>query len=167
MSEFVAGLGAVGACELRSDARIEGAAEAIGGCVLRLMSAHFLRSLSNALDIAPDLNLTSIYLLATVGHLTGAHYQLDDVEPPEGVFDVQLGAVRGAAVAEHLGMPQETVRRHLKKLVGGGRLLLDGAGYSMRLDGDWGELWRQRQVNALANTRQLIWKLKAVGALEG
>lgn len=167
INEFLAGLGAIGACELRPEAQIAAPFEAVGGGVLRLVAAHFLRSLSNALDIAPDLNLVSIYVLATVSHLTGAHYQLDDAEPPEGVFEVQLGPVRGAAVAEHLSMPQETVRRHLKKLVGSGRLSLDGGGYSMRFDGEWRELWRQRQVNALANTRQLIWKLKAVGALEG
>ncbi|MGA0546148.1 hypothetical protein ACO2Q1_12815 [Brevundimonas sp. VNH65] len=167
IDEFVAGLAAVGACDLQADAKVATPCEAVGGGALRLVGAHFLRSLSNVLDIAPDLNLISFYILTTVGHLTGAHYQLDDIEPPKDLFEVPIGSVRGAAVAEHLGMPQETVRRHLKKLVGSGRLVLDSAGYSMRFDGEWRELWRQRQAHALANTRQLIRKLKAVGVLDG
>lgn len=162
---FIEGLGRLEVFDLSVNAKLATPFEAFGGGVVRLVGAHMLRAIGHAMELAPDLNLTSAYVLDATTYLTGAHLMLQDGALPELVGEARTGAVRGAAVAEFLNMPQETVRRHLKKLTETGRLQLASDGYSVRLDDHRCDVWADLQGQAFVNTRQLIWKLNAVGAL--
>lgn len=167
INTFVEDLSQLGVFDLRPGTALSRPREAFGGGVLRLVAAHTLRTLGHVMELAPDLSLTSIYLLKAVAHLTGAHLKLDDVPPPAVLGQPHIGPVRGAAVAGSLDMPQETVRRHLKKLTETGRLHHGSDGYSLRFEGDGPRIWRELQNHDLVNSRQLIWKLNTVGALGG
>ena len=167
ISIFVEDLGRLNALELRHGVRLSGPCKDFGGGVLRLVAAHMLRSMGHAMELAPDLNLTNAYVPTATSHLTGAHLSLDDTPPSPVLGSAHVGAVRGAVVAEFLKMPQETVRRHLKKLTATTRLHLGSDGYSVGFDEERRRIWGELQSHALVNTRQLIWKLNAVGALDG
>lgn len=137
----------------------------VAGTTVRLTLAHLLRNVSHALSQAKDLTLPNAYVMAAAVHLSGAHFEVGDQTPPAAFGQIRPGPVRGAAVATYLDMPLETVRRQLKKLAATGRLSDTPAGYGLDLEAAPRPIWEAMQDQALINTRQLVWRLKAVGAL--
>ncbi len=76
-----------------------------------------------------------------------------------------FGPVRGAAVAAQLGLPEETVRRHLKQLVEAGYLSRGPQGFDVVLDARSLPVWRLFQKRVQANARQLVWRLTSTGVV--
>jgi DNA-binding transcriptional ArsR family regulator len=165
IDRLIRDLGGLEAFELQSGAGLTRPHMDVAGGVVRLTIAHLLRSVAHALGLVRELSLSNAYVMTAVVHLTGAHFSVTGQTPPETIGEVRQGPVRGAAVATYLDMPLETVRRQLKKLSATGRLEETSQGYVVRFDPSRRHLWDDMQEQALVNTRQLVWRLKAVGAL--
>lgn len=164
--DFLDGLGRLGVFELNVNWKLGSPAESVGWGALRLVSANLLRSIAQVTTLSPELGPLSTYVLLAVSHETGSHLQLDGAaRPHNGLLNPRLGPIRGSALAARLQMPQETVRRHLHRLVETERLRLGPEGYSIRITEARMPLWRDYQTQSVANTGQLIWKLKAAGII--
>ncbi|MGQ2990494.1 MAG: hypothetical protein ACT6RD_10210 [Brevundimonas sp.] len=164
IERFIQGLARLEACGLDETWALATPTPQVQWGALRLVTANMLRSIAHVMDLSPDLGLMSAYIMLAVTQETGAHLELDAQPPPPSALGrTRRGPVRGAAVAAALSMPQETVRRHLQRLVRSGRLKVDPAGYSIQITDERLPLWRELQAQSLVNTRQLVWKLQAAG----
>lgn len=166
VKRFIGGLAQVRGCGLDESWVVAEPTPSVEWGVLRLVVANMLRSVAHAVALSPELPLMSAYVMLAVTQETGAHLDLDPQSPPMSAPDrPRRGPVRGAALAAALSMPQETVRRHLQRLVHSGRLRVDPLGYSIHIAEERMPLWREHQAQSLINTRQLVWKLQAAGVI--
>ena len=119
--------------------------------------------------LAPDLSLTASYILLTVCHGVSGHLRLASHMPVGAgalaVLRPTFGPVRSSTVSARLGLPEETVRRHLKRLVEIGFLCRTSRGYDIVHDGATLPAWRLYQKRSQANARQLIWRLTTTGVI--
>ena len=164
IERFILGLARMEVCGLDETWTLAAPTPEVQWGALRLVTANMLRSIAHVMDLAPDMSPLSAYIMLAVTQETGAHLDLDAQPPPPSALGrPRRGPIRGAAVAAALSMPQETVRRHLQRLVRSGRLSVDPTGYSIQITPDRLPLWRELQAQSLVNTRQLVWTLQAAG----
>lgn len=164
--DFIDSLARLEAFGLDRTSRLAFPERDVGWGVLRLLVANMLRSVAHAMALSPDMRMPSAYIMLAVTQQTGADLTLGAGSPPPAALGApHRGPVRGAALAAHLSMPQETVRRHLQHLVRAGRLRLEYDGYSVRVAEDRLPLWREYREQSLTNTRQLVWKMQAAGLI--
>ncbi|CAN5214113.1 hypothetical protein BH09PSE1_BH09PSE1_09510 [soil metagenome] len=166
---FVAGLTEVEGAGMSARQRLVPPTPATAWGTIRLAVAHMLRVIGHARELAPAIGFLDAYILLGVAHLTSAQLRiptgLAEAIAPES-FGARIGHVRGAAVADLVHLPEETVRRHLKQLVDAGVLSHDTGGYDVILDGDRLIAWRDFQAQVKVSTRQFVWKLDAAGLIE-
>lgn len=166
VEDFLGGLCRLGVFDLDESWRLGSPLENIGWGALRLVTASILRSVAQVTTLSPELGPLSTYVLLAVSHETGSHLELDGVSSPHNALpSPRFGPVRGSAIAERLGMPQETIRRHLHRLVETDRLRLGPEGYGIKITDARMPLWRDYQTQSVTNTSQLVWKLKAAGII--
>lgn len=164
--DFLNGLCRLGVFDLDERWKLGQPAERVGWGALRLITASLLRSVAQVTTLSPELGPLSTYVLLAVSHETGAQLELDGVARSHpGLVSPRFGPVRGSAIAARLRMPQETVRRHLHRLLETDRLRLGPEGYSIVITEARMPLWRDYQTQSVANIGQLVWKLKAAGII--
>lgn len=163
--DFITSLARINVCGLDETWRLTAPMRDVSWGLLRLVIANMLRGVAHAMALSPDMGMMSGYIMLAVTQENGAHLGLDTGPTPEALGKPRVGPVRGGVLANHLVLPQETVRRHLQKLVKTGRLTVGPGGYSIRITEDRLPLWREHQAQSLVNTRQLVWKLQAAGIL--
>jgi hypothetical protein len=167
--EFVSGLALIRAFGLRSDSGLMQPVWPVAWAAMRLSTAHVLRETAYARALAPDLSLTASYILLTVCHGVSGHLRLASHMPVGAgalaVLRPTFGPVRSSTVSARLGLPEETVRRHLKRLVEIGFLCRTSRGYDIVHDGATLPAWRLYQKRSQANARQLIWRLTTTGVI--
>ena len=170
--DFVTGLGLINAYDLGTDRSLVQPLWSVGGAVLRLGSSHVLRTINAIQAIAPDLAFMTKYVLAATCHLVSADLRLlpESVRASSPLSVLHPGAspVSGGAVARFTSLPEETVRRHIRKLVILGYLVRIGDGYDFNpanqiLVGRWSDF----QAQSCTSTRQFIWKLASSGIIVG
>ena len=135
---------------------------------MRIGSEYLLRSLKMLTDMMQGEMVTAVVALA-IGQANVAHFDYTEAEAryrDTGVVppDELRRPVSVLALSQSLGLPYETTRRHVEKLVQlgvcdrikGGVLIPSRA-----IDNDW---HRQMLAANLANQRRLFRALKAAGA---
>jgi len=166
---FVRGLGLIRAFGLTPDSRLAHPVWPVAWAAMRLSTAHVLRETAYTRELTSGMSLTACYVLLTVCHAVGGQLRLPAQMPARGgalaVLGPTFGPVRGNAIAARLGLPEETVRRHLKQLVAAGYLCRGPGGYDVVHDADCAPVWRTFQKRAEANARQLIWRLATTGVV--
>ena len=169
LDAFISGLGLIRAFGLKPGDRLAHPVWPVAWAAMRLGTAHVLRETAYTRALTPGMNLTACFVLQAVCHAVGAQLRLPAQMPARGgalaVLGPTFGAVRGAAIATRLDLPEETVRRHLKQLVEAGYLCRGVGGYDVVHDADSAPVWRNFQKRAEANARQLIWRLTTTGVV--
>lgn len=169
LDDFVRGLGLIRAFGLRPDSRLAHPVWPVAWAAMRLSTAHVLRETAYARELTPGMSLTDSYVLLVVCQSVGGQLRLTPQMPARGgalsVLNPTFGPLRGVEIAVRAGLPEETVRRHLKRLVETGRLARGPDGYDVALDADTLPLWRLFQKRAQANARQLVWRLTTTGVV--
>ena len=169
LDAFISGLGLIRAFGLKPGNRLAHPVWPVAWAAMRLSTAHVLRETAYTRALTPGMNLTACFVLQAVCHAVGAQLRLPAQMPARGgalsVLGPTFGAVRGAAIATRLDLPEETVRRHLKQLVEAGYLCRGVGGYDVVHDADSAPVWRNFQKRAEANARQLIWRLTTTGVV--
>ena len=169
LDAFISGLGLIRAFGLKPGDRLAHPVWPVAWAAMRLGTAHVLRETAYTRALTPGVNLTACFVLQAVCHAVGAQLRLPAQMPARGgalsVLGPTFGAVRGAAIATCLDLPEETVRRHLKQLVEAGYLCRGAGGYDVVHDADSAPVWRNFQKRAEANARQLIWRLTTTGVV--
>ena len=141
---------------------------AVARVASRLSSEYFLRSLLLIAPLTDNDFLTSVVSLAIIGantaHLDqdlpqGAKYgSLEDVPPDEVRKPVSV-----MAVAETLGIPYETARRHVNKLLKAGRCERLGGGVIVPRRAIDDPVRDAAMLSNLVNLRRLFRGLKRAG----
>lgn len=166
---FISGLGLIRGFGLRPGSRLAHPVWPVAWAAMRHSTAHILRETAYTRDLTPGMSLTACYILLSVCHSVGGQLRLAPQMPARGgalaVLGPTFGPVRGSAVAARLGLPEETVRRHLKQLVEAGYLCRVRGGYDVVHDAEMEAVWRTFQKRAQANARQLIWRLTTTGVV--
>ncbi|TPW02342.1 MAG: hypothetical protein FD125_2107 [bacterium] len=166
---FISGLGLIRAFGLRPGSRLAHPVWPVAWAAMRLSTAHVLRETAYTRELTPGMNLTACYILLTVSQSVGGQLRLASQMPARGgvlaALGPTFGPVRGAAVAARLGLPEETVRRHLKQLVEAGYLCRVRGGYDVVHDAEMEPVWRTFEKRVQANARQLIWRLTTTGVV--
>ncbi|WIY68889.1 hypothetical protein KB221_12460 [Aquidulcibacter paucihalophilus] len=169
LDAFISGLGLIRAFGLMPGNRLAHPVWPVAWAAMRLSTAHVLRETAYTRALTPGMNLTACFILQSVCHTVGAQLRLPAQMPARGgalaALGPTFGAVRGTFVAASLGLPEETVRRHLKQLVAEGYLCRGPGGYDVVLDAASVPVWRNFQKRAEANARQLIWRLTTTGVV--
>lgn len=169
LDAFISGLGLIRAFGLKPGNRLAHPVWPVARAAMRLSTAHVLRETAYTRALTPGMNLTACFILQSVCHTVGTQLRLPAQMPARGgalaVLGPTFGAVRGTFVAASLGLPEETVRRHLKQLVAEGYLYRGPGGYDVVLDAASVPIWRNFQKRAEANARQLIWRLTTTGVV--
>ena len=169
LDEFVSGLGLIRAFGLKPGSRLTQPVWPVAWAAMRLSTAHVLRETAYTRELTPGMNLTACYILLSVCQAVGGLLRLAPQMPARGGALAVLGPtfrpVRGAGIAARLGLPEETVRRHLKDLVAVGYLCRGPGGYDVVIDPATAPVWRHFQKRAEANARQLIWRLTTTGVV--
>ena len=169
LDAFISGLGLIRAFGLKPGNRLAHPVWPVAWAAMRLSTAHVLRETAYTRALTPGMNLTACVILQSVCHAVGAQLRLPAQMPARGgalaALGPTFGAVRGTFVAASLGLPEETVRRHLKQLVAEGYLYRGPGGYDVVLDAASVPIWRNFQKRAEANARQLIWRLTTTGVV--
>lgn len=169
LNDFVVGLGLIRAFGLRPGSRLAHPVWPVAWAAMRLSTSHVLRETAYARELTPGMSLTASYVLLTVCQCAGGQLRLPSQMPARGgalaALGPTFGPVRGSAVAARLGLPEETVRRHLKQLVVAGFLCRVPGGYDVVHDADSLPMWRMFQKRAQTNARQLIWRLTTTGVI--
>lgn len=167
LDDFVRALGLIRAFGLVPDSRLAHPVWPVAWAAMRLSTAHVLRDTGYARALTSGMSLAACHILLTVGwsvsSRSGAPPQMPTREAPPAVAEPTFGPVRGSAIAARLGLPEETVRRHLKQLVAAGYLLRGPGGYDLVHDAVTEPAWRLFQKRAQANARQLVWRLTTTG----
>lgn len=134
---------------------------------MRLGTEYLLRSLKMLNDMMQGEMVTAIVALA-IGQANVAHFDYADAEaryrdtaliPPDGL----RRPVSVLALSQSLGLPYETTRRHVEKLVRLGACERTKGGViipSRAIDNDW---HRDMLAGNLGNLRRLFRTLKAAG----
>lgn len=170
--DFVTGLGLISAYDLGPDRSLVQPLWSVAGALLRLGSSHVLRTINAVQAIAPDLSFMTKYVLAATCHLVGADLRLLPesirASSPLSVLHPGASPVSGGAVARFTSLPEETVRRHIRKLVDQGYLVRIGDGYDFNPDNPiFVGRWSAFQAQSYTSTRQFIWKLASSGIIVG
>jgi predicted ArsR family transcriptional regulator len=169
LNDFVAGLGLIRAFGLQADSRLAHPVWPVAWAAMRLSTAHVLRETAYTRAVTPGMSLTASFILLAVSHDVGGQLRLSSQMPASrGALEAlgpALGPVRGTALAARLNLPQETVRRHLNRLIAAGYLCRVKGGYDMAPDTGTLAVWRLFQKRAEANARQLIWRLTKTGVI--
>lgn len=167
LDDFVGALGLIGAFGLKPHSRLADPVWPVAWAAMRLSTAHLLRETVYARELTRGMSLTACYVLLTVSQNVGGQLRLPPQIPARSGTLAMQGAtfepVRGAAVAAQLGLPEETVRRHLKQLVAAGYLSHGPKGFDVVLDARSLPVWRLFQKRVEANARQLIWRMTTTG----
>jgi hypothetical protein len=169
VTDFVGGLSEIEAAGLTRRQKLVPPYPSTAWATIRLSIAHMLRAIGHARLLEPGISFVSAYILLGVAHLTSTQLRvpagLAAAAAPES-FGAHLGPVRGAAVADLVHLPEETVRRHLKQLVDAGVLSHDIHGYDVVLDDARLLVWREVQLQVKVSTKQFVWKLDGAGLIE-
>lgn len=169
LDEFISGLGLINAFGLGTASRLAQPVWPVAWAAMRLSTAHILRETSYSRELTLGMNLTACYILMTVCQSVGGQLRVTAQMPARGgalaVLNPTFGPVRGAAIAARLGLPEETVRRHLKQLVAAGYLRREARGYDVVHNAATLPVWRTFQKRVQANARQLIWRLASTGVV--
>lgn len=169
LNDFIGGLGLIRAFGLRPGSRLAHPVWPVAWAAMRLSTAHVLRETAYTRELTPGMSLTACHILLTVCQSVSGQLRLSPQMPARGgalaALGPTFGPVRGSVVAARLGLPQETVRRHLKQLVAEGYLCRGRGGYDVVHDARTLPVWRMFQKRAQANSRQLIWRLTTTGVV--
>lgn len=169
LDDFIAGLGLIRAFGLEPGDRLAQPVWAVGWAAMRLSSAHVLRDTAYWRELTTGMSLTACHILLAVCQSVSGQMRLPPRMPAQGGAPAALGPavgpVRGADVAARIGLPEETVRRHLKQLVATGYLCRGPGGYDVVHDVLTLPIWRMFQKRVQANARQLIWRLTTTGVV--
>jgi DNA-binding transcriptional ArsR family regulator len=169
LDDFVRGLGLIRAFGLKPDSRLAHPVWPVAWAAMRLSTAHVLRETAYTRELTSGMGLTACYVLLTVCHSAGGQLRLPSQMPARGgalsVLGPTFGPVRGSVAAARLGLPEETVRRHLRQLVEAGYLCRGPRGYDVVHDANSVPVWRMFQKRAQANARQLVWRLTTTGVV--
>lgn len=167
LNDFVSGLGLIRAFGLEPASRLADPVWPFARAALRFSFAHMLREAVYVRALTSGMCLTTSYVLLTVCQAVSGQLRLAPDMPAGGGVLAALGPVfepvRGSAVASRPGLPEETVRRHLKRLVAAGYLCHGPRGYDVALDVGTVPIWRTFQKRVQANARQLVWSLTTTG----
>lgn len=168
--DFLIGLTSISACGLSGGSRFSGPLSSIGGAVLRLGSAHVLRTTNAVQSLSPDAPFVTKYVLTALCHLVSLDLRIGEAMPGDvgGLAHLKprIAPVSGGAVVRFTGLPEETVRRHLRRLVDMGDVIRTPQGYDVNLGNpDLVVRWRAFQARTNISTRQFISKTKAAGLL--
>lgn len=169
VDDFISGLGLIRAFGLKPESRLADPVWPVAWAALRLTTAHLLRETVYARNLTKGMSLTACYVLLTVSQFVSGQLRLPPQIPARSgalaMKGATFGPVRGAAVAAQLGLPEETVRRHLKQLVEAGYLSRGPQGFDVVLDARSLPVWRLFQKRVQANARQLVWRLTSTGVV--
>lgn len=170
LEEFLTGLRTLAAYGLSSGRNFSRPFWDIGGAVIRLGTAHVLRTTNAVHALWPDLPFNTKYTFSSITHLVGIDLRIVDRMPPNGgalaPLRPGLSSVSGAAVARFTGLPEETARRHIHALVDIGAIVRDSQGYDVNLANPYVvRRWEELQVRTNTSTRQFISKLRSAGLL--
>lgn len=169
LNDFVRGLGLIRAFGLKADSCLAHPVWPVAWAAMRLSTAHVLRDTAYTRELTSGMSLTACHIVLTVCQSVGGQLRLSPQMPARGGALAALGAtfgpVRGSVVAARLGLPEETVRRHLKQLVASGYLCRGPGGYDVVHDARTLPVWRMFQKRAQTNSRQLIWRLTTTGVV--
>lgn len=169
LDDFVRGLGLIRAFGLEPESRLAHPVWPVAWAALRLSTAHVLRETAYTRELTSGMSLTACFILLTVCQSVSGQLRLSAQMPARGgalaVLEPRFGAVRGTAIAARLGLPEETVRRHLKQLVASGYLTREARGFDVVHDARTLPVWRMFQKRAEANARQLVWRLTTTGVV--
>lgn len=167
LNDFVNGLGLIRAFGLEPESRLVDPVWPVARAAFRFSAAHMLREAVYVRALTSGMCLTTSYVLLTVCQAVSGQLRLAPEMPAGGGVLAALGPVfepvRGSAVASRLGLPEETARRHLKRLVAAGYLCRSPRGYDLALDVGAVPIWRTFQKRVHANARQLVWSLTTTG----
>jgi hypothetical protein len=167
LDDFVRDLGLIRAFGLAPGSRLAHPVWPVGWAALRLSTAHVLRDTGHARALTAGMSLSACHILLTVCHAVSSGSGSTPEMPARGASPAAarptFGPLRGSAIAARLGLPEETVRRHLKQLVAAGYLFRGPGGYDLVHDAVTEPAWRLFQKRALANARQLVWRLTTTG----
>lgn len=169
LDAFISGLGLIRAFGLEPESRLAHPVWPVAWAAMRLSTAHVLRETAYTRQLTPGMSLTACYILLNVCQSASGQLRLTTQMPAGGgvlaALGPTFGPVRASAVAARLGLPEETVRRHLKRLVKAGFLHRDPRGYDVVHDARTLPVWRMFQRRAQANARQLVWRLTKTGVV--
>lgn len=169
LDDFVSGLGLIRAFGLTPGSRLADPVWPVAWAAMRLSTAHLLRETVYARELTRGMSLTACYVLLTVSQNVGGQLRLPPQATPRSGALAMPGAtfepVRGTAIAAQLGLPEETVRRHLKQLVAAGYLSHGPKGFDVLLDARSLPRWRLFQKRVEANARQLVWRMTTTGII--
>ena len=169
LDEFISGLGLIRAFGLKPGSRLAHPVWPVAWAAMRLSTAHILRETAYSRELTSGMNLTACYILMTVCQSVSGQLRVATQMPVRGgalaVMGPTFGPVRGSAIAARLGLPEETVRRHLKQLAEAGYLRRESRGYDVVHDAGTLPVWRTFQKRVQANARQLIWRLTTTGVV--
>ena len=168
IDELIGGFGLIRAFGLKPGSGLADPVWPVAWAALRLSSAHLLRETIYARELTSGMSLTACYILLNVSQCVGGQLRLPQTSARSGALAMPgatFGPVRGAAVAAQVGLPEETVRRHLKQLVEAGYLSRGPQGFDVVLDERSLPVWRLFQKRVQANARQLVWRLTSTGVV--
>jgi len=143
---------------------------AVWGAV-RFATQHALRGTVELRSYASPLSLLGSYIFLAMADVTAAHFSegdqivfADHDDPPPNAARQVISA---SALAARLGMPRETVRRHLKALVRDGWLYQNDSGFGLPTTETEQERERERgvQLRNSADLSRLVRKLRHIGAI--
>lgn len=164
IGEYIGGLAALGACGVRSGDRLTPTPWSVAGVATRLATAHVLRGIDLARSAAPEIGLTTHYIMLALSHLTGSALRVvsasSDAVGPLSMFHPTMGPVSVADIAKFTHVDDETVRRHVGQLEALGAIVRVGQKRDVNLEDEAliGR-WLEFQKRTMAGTTQLTRKL--------
>jgi hypothetical protein len=170
LEEFLTGLRTLGAYGLSRGRNFSHPFWDIGGAVMRLGTAHVLRTTNAVQALWPDLPFNTKYTFSSISHLVGFDLRIEDRMSPDGgalaPLRPGLSPVSGCDVARFTGLPEETARRHIRALVDMGAVVRNKQGYDVNLDNHYLlSRWEVLQDRSNTSTRQFVSKLRSAGLL--
>jgi len=167
LNDFLSGLGMIRAFGLEPGSGLAHPVWPVAWAALRLSTAHVLRQTGYARELTAGMSVTGCYMLLHVCQAVSGQLRVSPQMPAGGgalaPLEPCFGPVRGSAIATRLGLPEETVRRHLKQLVAAGYLRRVSGGYDVEHNTMTLPIWRAFQKRTMGNGRQLIWRLTTTG----
>jgi len=150
-----------------SDSELQAEGEDLSRAVARISSAYFLRCLQLIASLHDGEMLRSLIFQAIVtantGHLDGPigsdGYRRSDDPPP----DSARRPISVLALSNSLGLPFETVRRHVNKLLASGEAERVKGGVIIPQRALESELVQNLRRDNIANVRRLLRDLRRVG----
>ena len=169
-SEFIDGLAALEACGVLHGDHLASPPGSFAGVASRLVVTHILRGIDYAVDLNPDLGITTQFILLSLAQLSGASLQVVPDVPRDGgrlaPFKPGFSPVRIAELSRFTRLPHETVRRHVARLEQRGIVCRQTDGWRIDLsDPAVVSRWLDFQTRTKIGTRQLVWKLLYAGVI--